>query len=231
MAKEGKLIVIDGTDGSGKATQVALLARRLRREGRKVKTIDFSQYYANFFGAFIAHCLREQYYNFIKVHPKIASVIYAADRFESKEKIEKWLHDGNMVISNRYVSANQIHQGGKIESTAKRKEFLKWLDKMEYGVFKIPRPYKIFYLNIPFSVSMNLINKRASNKIKRPYLKGKKDVAERNPKYMKNSRKSALWLAHSQKNWIKIECIKSGGLLPPKQIHEMIYEKIKKVLK
>ena len=80
---KGKLIVIDGTDGSGKATQVDLLTKRLKKEGYKVKNVDFPEYYKNFFGKFIGHCLTEQYYNFVGVHPKIASTLYAADRWES----------------------------------------------------------------------------------------------------------------------------------------------------
>ena len=73
-AKKGKLIVMDGTDGSGKATQVELLAKTLRNEGYVVKLLDFPEYYKNFFGKFIGHCLSEQYYNWINVHPKIASI-------------------------------------------------------------------------------------------------------------------------------------------------------------
>ena len=148
MAKQGKLIVIDGTDGSGKSTQIALLVNHLKKEGQKVQVVDFPEYYNNFFGKFIGHCLTEQYYNFVRVHPKIASVLYAADRFESKDKIENWLKKGYIVIADRYVSANQIHQGGKIANIKKRKAFIKWLDEMEYGVFKIPRPNVVFYLNL-----------------------------------------------------------------------------------
>jgi dTMP kinase len=123
--KKGKLIVIDGTDGSGKATQVALLEARLKKEGHTVKLVDFPEYYKNFFGKFIGHCLSEQYYNFINVHPKIASVLYAADRFESKVQIEGWLAKGYIVLANRYVSANQIHQGGKIANAKKRVAYLR----------------------------------------------------------------------------------------------------------
>ena len=80
--KKGKLIVIDGSDGSGKATQVDLLMKRLESDGYKVKMVDFPEYYKNFFGKFIGHCLSEQYYNWLNIHPKIASIAYAADRFE-----------------------------------------------------------------------------------------------------------------------------------------------------
>jgi len=231
MNKRGKLIVIDGTDGSGKATQTALLVNHLKQDGKKVKVVDFPDYYDNFFGKFIGHCLSEQYYNFIKVHPKIASVLYAADRFESKEKIEKWLKEGNIVIANRYASANQIHQGGKIKNTKKREAFMKWLAEMEYEVFKIPKPDMVFYLNVPHKFVLKLI-KRRNSMGSRSYLgKKKQDVHEKDGTFLENSRKSALWLAKTQKNWVKIDCVKVGLLETPDNIHNVIYEKISKTLK
>ena len=234
MAKKGKLIVIDGTDSSGKATQTELLVKALKDEGRKVRIIDFPDYYSNFFGKFIGHCLSEQYYNFVKVHPKIASVLYAADRFESRDKIKKWLSEGNIIIANRYASANQIHQGGKIANTKKRKSFLKWLAEMEYEVFKIPKPDVIFYLSVPIPVVLKLIRERNKNS-HREYLGKKKarktDVHEKDVNFLENSRKTALWLAKTQKGWIKIECVKDGILATRENIHQEIYGKIKKILK
>lgn len=233
MIKKGKFIVIDGTDSSGKATQTELLIKHLKRDGRNVKVVDFPDYYSNFFGKFIGHCLSEQYYNFVKVHPKIASVLYAADRFESKDKIKKWLDDGNIVVANRYASANQIHQGGKIANTKKRESFLKWLAEMEYEVFKIPKPDAVIYLDVPIPIILKLIKERNKNS-NRGYLGKKKarktDVHEKNLNFLKNSRKSALWLAKSQKGWIKIECVKDGVLNTRENIHNEIYEKIKKII-
>lgn len=230
MAKRGKLIVIDGTDGSGKATQTKLLVTRLQKEGKKVKVVDFPDYYSNFFGKFIGHCLSERYYDFVKVHPKIASVLYAADRFESSGKIETWLKAGNVVIANRYASANQIHQGGKISNTKKREAFLKWLAEMEYEVFKIPRPDVVFYLDVPIPIVLKLIRTRNSS-TNRKYLGKKKDVHEKDTKFLENSRKSALWLAKTQKNWVKVNCIKDNTLDTPLNIHEQIYQKIAKIVK
>ena len=228
--KRGKLIVIDGTDGSGKATQTELLVKALKNEGRKVKIIDFPEYYANFFGKFIGHCLSEQYYNFVKVHPKIASILYAADRLESKDKIKKWLKNGYIVVANRYASANQIHQGGKIVNTKKREAFIRWLAEMEYKVFKIPKPDVVFYLSVPIPIVLKLITERNKNK-NRNYLGKKKDVHEKDVKFLENSRQSALWLTKTQKGWIKIECVKNGKLDTRENIHEKIYEKIKKIIK
>lgn len=228
--KKGRLIVIDGTDGSGKATQVDLLAKQLKKDGHTVKVVDFPEYYKNFFGKFIGHCLSEQYYNFVKVHPKIASVLYAADRFEAKQEMETWLKKGYIVIANRYVSANQIHQGGKIKSAKKRAEFLKWLDEMEYGVFKIPKPDVVFYLNLPIMVSKTLIKER-NKKDARAYLGKKQDVHEKDLDFLENSRKSALWLAKTQKNYIQVNCTDKNILRTREDIHEEVYEKVKKILK
>ena len=221
--KRGKLIVIDGTDGVGKATQTKLLVSRLKREGVPVETLDFPQYYNNFFGDFIAANLTGKYGNFLKVDPYIASVMYAADRFESKPKIEKWLKEGKTVILDRYVSANQMHQGGKLKNAAKRKRFLNWLDKMEHGVFGLPRPDLIIYLHLPIQNILRLLKNKDRQK-KGAYAKGKKDRVEANKAYLENAQKSALELIKLSKNWRKIDCADgAGGILPREVIHEKIY--------
>ncbi|MFA4975469.1 MAG: dTMP kinase [Candidatus Paceibacterota bacterium] len=228
---KGKLIVIDGTDGSGKATQVALLAKKLKKEGYTVKLLDFPEYYKNFFGAFIGHCLSEQYYKFLHVHPKIASVLYAADRWESSEEIKVWLKKGYIIIANRYVSANQIHQGGKIKNTKKRNDFIKWLNEMEYETFGIPHPDITLYLDLPIKIVLKLLKDRNSSKMKRAYLKKKKDVHEEDTNFLINSRKSALKLVKEIPNFIKIECSKNDKIFSREDIHKEVYEKVKRILK
>jgi len=228
---KGKLIVIDGTDGSGKATQVGLLMDHLTKNGYKVKVVDYPEYYKNFFGKFIGHCLSEQYYNFLNVHQKIASVLFAADRWESSEEMRKWLNMGYIIIANRYVSANQIHQGGKIKNAKKRADFMKWLDQMEYEVFGIPRPDITLYLSLPTKIVLQLLKDRDSSKMKRAYLKNKKDVYENDLNFLINSRKSALKLVKENPKFIKIECSEKGAILSREKIHEMVYDKVKKVLK
>ncbi len=225
----GKLIVIDGSDGSGKTTQVKILIERIKKEGHKVEMVDFPEYENNFFGKFIGHCLSEQNYNWLHIHPKIASIAYACDRFESKEKIEKWLTKGKIVVANRYVSANQIHQGGKIKNSKKRAEFMEWLAQMEYGVFKIPKPDVVFYLHLPVKDSLKLIEDR-NKTTTRAYLKKKKDVHEGDIDFLKNSRASALWLAEREKNWIKIDCSNKGEIFSREFIHEEVYKNVKKFL-
>lgn len=228
--QKGKLIVIDGTDGSGKATQVELLRAQLVKEGFKVKTVDFPEYYKNFFGQFIGHCLSEQHFNFLKLHPKIASVLYAADRWESSEQISKWLKSGCIVIANRYVSANQIHQGGKITDSKKRKDFLRWLDDMEYRVFGIPRPDVVVYLEVPIKITQKLMIERDAKKT-RQYLRRKTDVHENDPIFLENSRKSALKLIKELNNFVKISCTKGNTMRTREDIQKDVYSEVKKVLK
>ncbi len=227
-SRRGKLIVIDGSDGSGKATQTELLVKRLRREGRKVKTLDFPQYHGNLFGALIAECLRGEHGNFPELDPKIASTLYAADRFESKQKLERWLAAGNIVILDRYVSANQMHQGGKIRDARARAKFLQWLDDVEFGVFKIPRPDVIVYLSVPVAVSLELLKNKDQGK-KKQYTQGRGDVVENDIRYLEASRRGAEAIVQKLNDWRRIECTdKKGTMRSRETIHEDVYSIVKR---
>ena len=100
-----------------------LLKEKLEGLNIKVKTVDFPRYDDNFFGKLIGEYLSGVYGDFIQMDPRIASILYAADRFETREDIQRWIDNGYVVIADRYVSANQIHQGGKIENSKKQKIF------------------------------------------------------------------------------------------------------------
>lgn len=227
--KKGKFIVIDGTDGSGKATQVKELVKNLRKNKIKVKTIDFPRYQENFFGKFIGECLVGEHGDFLKLSPKIASVLYAADRFESSHQIRKWLNSGINVIADRYASSNQIHQGGKIIDNKKRKEFLSWLEKMEFGVFGLPKPDVILYLDVPVKINNELLKKNDSQK-KKVYQKGKEDMVENDLKYMIDSKKSAIKMIKESNNWIGVNCVKRGDLRSIGDIAQEILEKVLKII-
>lgn len=228
--KKGKLIVIDGSDGSGKATQTRLLIARLSKEGYTVKTLDFPQYEANFFGKLIGECLTGEYGDFIAVDPHIASALYAADRFESKSQLEKWLKAGNIVVLDRYVSANQIHQGGKIRDVKKQKQFLEWLDQMEHGIFGIPRPDQIIYLDVPVEVAQKLLALESTGKSKVYLKKKQKDLAETNAKHLNESRANALKLVKKLNHWTKIDCTKKGELLSRETIAEKVWQAVVSIL-
>lgn len=229
--KKGKLIVIDGTDGTGKATQTALLVNRLKKAGVKVKAIDFPQYENNFFGELIGECLAGKYgVEYLKIDPHIISVLYAADRWESSKKIKEWLDKGYVVIADRYVSANQIHQGGKISDDKKRNEFLSWLDKMEHGVFKIPRPDAVVYMDLPIKTVLKLLESKEVL-AKKKYLKGRTDLAESDRKHLEDSRRGGLKIVASLNNWHSVDCSKDDWIMSREEIHEQVFSKIKNILK
>lgn len=223
--KKGKFFVIDGTDGSGKATQTKLLADRLEKSGHKVKTIDFPQYENNFFGKMAGRYLSGEFGTSSEVSPYLASILYAGDRFESKEQIKKWLSKGFIVIADRYASSNQIHQGGKITDPQKREKFLAWLEELEYEIFKIPRPDVIIYLDMPLEISQKLLKEKTAQK-KKVYLRGKKDIHENDLKHLADAKNSAIKLIKKSNNWIKINCTKKGKPLAVEEINRSIMEKI-----
>ena len=229
--KKGKFIVIDGTDGSGKATQTKLLCEALEKGKIKVKKIDFPQYSNNFFGKLLRECLDGKLGDFIAINSKIASVLYAADRWESSETIKKWLNQGYIVIADRYASSNQIHQGGKIFDDKKRKEFLTWLDQLEFGVFKIPRPDAIIFLDVPIEITRKLLKDRAEEKNKTNSGKIYRDVAEENEKHLLESRESALKMVKSNNNWIRINCTKNNEIMSIEDIHKKILDVFAKIVK
>jgi dTMP kinase len=226
--KRGKLIVLDGGDGSGKATQTALLLKRLKKEKIPVRTLDFPHYENNFFGKLIGECLVGEHGDFVKTDPHIASVLYAADRFESKKKMEDWLAKGYTVVLDRYVSANQIHQGGKIQDTKKLKAFLTWLDEMEHSIFKIPRPDAIIYLDMPVKVAITLLKDATKGK---EYKKGRKDATEESLIYQENSKKSALAIVKKMNNWHKVPCANRGKVRTRGDIHEELWSIVQDILK
>lgn len=229
--KKGKFIVIDGTDGSGKATQTKLLVEQLTKEKGKVKKIDFPQYTNNFFGKLLRECLDGKLGDFIAVNPKIASVLYACDRWESAPQVQKWLDEGYTVIADRYVSANQIHQGGKIHDPKRRVEFMKWLEEMEFKVFNIPKPDGIIFLDVPISVSTVLLKKRAAETLRKNVNKIYKDLAEEDPEHLEKSRASALKIVKGNNAWYKIDCTKNATMMSMEEIHRKVYDVFKKIIK
>lgn len=231
MDKRGKLIVIDGSDGSGKATQTSLLVERLKAEGKPVETLDFPRYEDNLVGKLIGECLAGEHGDFLHSDPYVASVLYGADRFESKKLIEQWLAERKIVVLDRYASANQIHQGGKIADDGKRAVFLAWLEKLEYGVFGIPRADLTLYLHMPTELSVTLLKEKRAQSKKGSYLKaGKEDTVELDIAYLEHAQMSAEWLMRHQKGWQRIECAPEGVIRTRDDIHEEVYSVVQRIL-
>lgn len=215
---KGKLIVIEGLDGSGKATQCALLRDALAAKGYDVLVVDFPQY-GKPSAALVEMYLNGDFGEAKDVSPYQASIFYASDRFAAKATMLKHLKKGGVIVSNRYTTANMMHQAGKIRDAKKRAAFLKWLDALEFDIFGIPRPSQVLFLDVPPEVSQQLV----ATKEKRTYLKqGTHDIHEKDKKHLIDARKSGLELAKKNK-WIKIECVgKDKKIKPIEDIHRMI---------
>ena len=228
MKKKGALIVIEGADGTGKATQTSLLTERLQREGVDVCQTSFPNYTENHLGKLIREALDDKHGDFLSIDPYIISTLYAVDRFESKEWIEKKRDEGSIVITDRYVGANQIHQGSKCKTKDDLDALLSWLDTLEHVVLGIPRPTAVIYMDVPLEISLKLIKERSAQN------STKSDLAESNEEHLRHVRRASEWLREKDSSWITIECAPTGtsfeDFLSKKEIHEQIYQKIQPYL-
>lgn len=216
-------IVIDGLDGSGKGTQTQLVYTTLTAIWKKVLVLDYPRYWEKS-AYFVEQYLNGAYGN--HVNAKAASIFYALDRFDdlfhAKEKFSQY----DIILSNRYVSANMLHQAGKISDKKKREKFMKWLYKLEYEIFGIPKPDKVFFLDVPPEISQKLVEKKQ----KREYIKGKtnKDIHESDEQHLKNAYKVAQEILKNFPDWKKIECTKNWEMLPKEEITQKILSEITK---
>ena len=223
--KKGTFIVIDGTDGSGKATQTKLLIDRLRSEGREVMELDFPQY-GKPSASFVEKYLRGEYGTADEVGPYRGSIFYALDRYDKSFEVKKWLAEGKTVVSNRYVSANMGHQTGKIKGKKGRDAFLEWLFDLEFNIFGIPKPDKVILLYMPPEIGQRLVDKKGA----RAYIKGKKrDVHEADLAHLKNAADAYAYVAKKYK-WGIVNCVEKGEILSREAIHGKLWNVVKKLV-
>lgn len=214
-------VVIDGIDGSGKGTQVEILRKHFESLGKKVKILDYPRYGET--SAFMVEKYLNGEYG-TQISAKQASIFYAIDRFDASFEVKKDMQEYDYIISNRYVSANMIHQTGKIEDDAKAKEFLDWLYDLEYNIFGIPKPDKVIFLNVTPEVSQKLVLKKEE----RNYLKdGKKmDLHEADLNHLANAHAKAMKIVEMYDDWVKIDCVENGEMLPIEVVTEKILAEI-----
>lgn len=222
---KGKLIVVSGPDGCGKRIQTSMLVNRLKTSGYNAETIDFPQYKKNFFGKMVGRYLSGEFGDPVKLDPYVASMLYAGDRWESMRLIYQWLLDlGKIVVCDRYVGDNFLHQGSKIKDKEERENFFQWLYDLEFNVYNARHADLTFYLDVPLEISLALLeNKKA--KEKKDYTGGKKDGHE-NEIHLREVRRIADELIQ-RFDWIKINCAPKGVLLPEKEIADIIWSLIK----
>jgi len=224
---KGKLIVIDGTDGSGKTTQFNLLLKRLQNVDLDVQTKDFPQYGKKSAGP-VEEYLNGTYGDAKSVGPYRASVLFAVDRYDASFEMRNWLNDGKIVLCNRYVTANMAHQGGKIADREERTKYFAWLKELEYNLFEIPEPDINLFLHVPPQIATELVEKKGH----RDYIGGEgKDLHEADMEHQHETEKMFLELADMLPNTHLLECAPDGKLLTPEKIHEKVWGVVKEQLK
>lgn len=221
----GKLIVIDGTDGSGKATQLGLLKTRLENAGYEVMVADFPQYNQKSAGL-VEEYLSGKYGQADDVTPYQASIFYAVDRFDASAKIRTWLKNGKIVLANRYTSANMGHQGGKIANSLERKAFFNWLYELEYKLFNIPKPDLSIILHVEATVSQKLAQERARS----DWSDASKDIHENNLNHLQNAEKVYLEIADSYPEFELIKCTRNGAIMTREEISLLVSLAVKKTV-
>lgn len=215
----GKLIVIEGLDGSGKATQAKLLCESLEKQGLKVRKVSFPDYDSD------SSALVKMYLNgeFGKdpndVNAYAASSFYAVDRYASyKKDWGKFYEDGGIIVADRYTTSNAIHQCSKLSEEA-WDEFLEWLFKFEYEELGIPTPDTVIYLKVDTEVSQKLMTGRYDGD------ESKKDIHEGNLDYLNRSRKAAAYCS-KKLGWKEIECCCGNGMRSIEEIHNDVLSEI-----
>ena len=219
--RKGKLIVIEGGDGSGKTTQAELLVEYLKSQKIPVKYVDFPQYYKSFHGKTVGKFLKGDFGKINEVSPYLASLAYALDRTSVKQEMEEFLAQGGYIVANRYATSNMAHQAAKCNTEEEREEFLKWIYELEYKVHKIPKENLVIYLHVPYEYAAELTQKRALQK------GTEQDIAEKNIDHQKKSEAMYLILSKKYRHWKTVECVENGELLSQEKIFQLILKLIK----
>ena len=219
----GKLIVIEGTDGSGKSTQFRLLTHRLEKDNTPFEKLVFPQY-----GEPSSALIRMYLGGEFGTHPKdvnayTASTFFAVDRFASYKKVwGRWYEQGGLVVSDRYTTSNAVHQASK-KPPEKQKAFLKWLYELEYDHMGLPRPDLVLYLDVPTDFTETLLRSREAATGTHA------DIHEADTAYLSASRRMSR-IAADFYGWKVISCVAEGKMRSMEDIHEEIYRYVKALL-
>lgn len=213
MPALGKLIAVEGIDGSGKRTQVELLANALRARGHSVYSTGFPQY-DSWFGKMVGQFLNGDFGPLETVDPHFTALLYAGDRFEAKPKLEAALSNGQTVLADRYIASNLAHQTARV-APDKRSAFLEWIEHLEYGIYGLPSENLVLYLRVPAREAQKLVTQKSA----RSYTSAQKDLLEASLRHLEEAAAMYDFLAR-RPSWATIECFDSarGTMRSPQEI-------------
>lgn len=217
----GKLIVIEGVDASGKATQTEKLYNRLLGEGYHTRRISFPDYNSDFSVPVKRYLAGDLGKNAEDVSPYAASLFYAIDRYASyKRDWGAFYREGGVLVADRYVTSNLVHQGAKIKGD--KQAFIQWLSELEYEKLELPKPDLVLFLDMPPACARRLMANRA-NKITGEQ---QKDIHERDPQHLDRAYNSAMEVA-SVAGWQIVSCARGEEIRSIDEIGEEIYQLVK----
>ena len=217
----GKLYVIEGVDGSGKATQTELLYQALLAEGKPVRKVSFPDYDSPSSSLIKMYLNGEFGTDPQSVNAFATSVFFAVDRFASFRKDwQEFYQNGGIIIADRYVTSNLVHQAGKITDAAEKERYIQWLSDLEYNIFGLPKPDYVIFLDMPPAYSLKLRQQR--NELKQGLTA---DIHEADQTYLQNAYKNAIGIAKHQE-WHTISCVADDKIRTIEDIHAEIVRTI-----
>lgn len=205
----GQLIAIEGIDGSGKGTQAKLLHERFLASGVSAALLSFPRYTGTRFGGFVGEYLNGRYGSLDAVHPFLASLLFAGDRFESKQTLLDALARHAVVICDRYVASNIAHQAAK-RLGPERDGLIRRIEAVEYDVFGMPRPDRTILLDLSVANARRLIAKKA----KRSYTDQTEDLHESDGAYLGSVGDVYRSRCDADPTWTRIPCEHAGAVRP-----------------
>ena len=217
---------MEGIDGSGKRTQVDLLAGILAagEGGHSIYSTGFPQY-DSWFGRMVGQFLNGDFGPLDEVDPHFTALLYAGDRFEAKPKLEAALNKGQIVLVDRYIGSNLAHQTARVP-VEKREDFRRWIEHLEYGIYDLPREDLILYLRVPPRLAQTLVARKSA----RSYTSAKQDILEASLRHLEQAAEMYDLLSR-QPPWVTIECYDTarGSMRPPKEIAQEVLAAVNKV--
>ncbi|MFK4786012.1 dTMP kinase [Fusobacterium sp. MFO224] len=219
----GKIIVIEGTDSSGKETQTRELYKKLKKEGYNVRKLTFPNYESRACEPVKMYLAGEFGKVALDINPYPISTMFAIDRYASYKKDWQTFYDeGGIIITDRYVQSNMIHQGSKLVNEKEKKDYISWLEDLEFNKIGIPKADLVIFINMPLKFAKKLMEKR-NNKITG---EKEKDIHEKDEVYMEKSYNNACEIS-KVRGWKEVECVEKDRLKTIEEISKNIFNIVK----